>query len=116
MFLLSGIKYFGGAPIEKLPFKWNHVCISVKYTQEGAERLIYADGSLIFQFTSEYLEEVKWPKGHNFTLGGRELKFVNVHLNGMITDVQIFSRKISAEEAVAYTACTKVMLFSNCLK
>ena len=112
MFLLSGIKYFGGAPIEKLPFKWNHVCISVKYTQEGAERLIYANGRLIFQFTSDYLKEVKWPNGHNFTLGGREIEYAGDHLNGMITDVQIFSRKITAEEAVEYTTCKKVRPFS----
>ena len=114
--MFPGIKYFGGGPVEKIPYKWNHVCISVEYTQEGAERVIYADGKLIFQFTSKYLEKVKWSKGHNFTLGGRESKYVGVHLNGMITDVQIFSRKITADEAGAYTACEKVKLFFNCLR
>ena len=62
--------------VERIPYKWNHVCISVKYSQLGAERVIYADGKMIFQFTSAYLEEVKWPKGHNFTFGSRKFEYV----------------------------------------
>ena len=91
-----------------MPIRWNHVCASVAYTREGAERIIYADGKLNFQFTTAYLEEIKWLKGHNFTFGGRFFQYSGVHLNGLVTDVQIFSRKLSAEEMIGYTTCTKV--------
>ena len=106
----SGIKYFGGGPALRMPNRWNHVCVSIDYTDKGAERIIYADGKFNFQFTTAFLEEVKWLKGHNFTFGGRKFKYSGVHLHGMITDVQIFSRKISPEEMIGYTTCEKVAL------
>jgi hypothetical protein len=107
---LAGIKYFGGGPALRMPNRWNHVCVSIEYTDKGAERIIYANGKFNFQFTTAFLEEVKWLKGHNFTFGGRKFKYSGVHLNGMITDIQIFSRKISPEEMIGYTTCEKVEL------
>ena len=94
-----------------MPNRWNHVCVSIEYTEKGAERIIYADGKFNFQFTTAFLEEVKWLKGHNFTFGGRKFKYSGVHLDGMITDVQIFSRNISPEEMIGYTTCEKVGLY-----
>merc|ERR1711892_357127 len=101
----KGIKYFGGGPAIRIPARWNHVCVSVTYTGEGAERVIYADGKFNFRFTTAFLDEIKWLKGHNFTFGGRKFTYSGVHLNGMITDVQIFSRKLSADEMIGYTTC-----------
>ena len=91
-----------------MPHRWSHVCTSVAYTKDGAERLIYADGKFNFQFTTAYLEETKWLKGHNFTFGGRKFQYAGVHLAGQVTDVQIFSRTLSSEEMIGYTACTEV--------
>ena len=80
-----------------------------RYTSEGeAERVIVSDGELNFNFTSAYLPGTKWPLGHNFTLGGREISYAGVHLNGYITDVQILARVMTLEEMRDYTLCKKV--------
>ena len=49
-----------------------------------------------------------WPPGHNLTLGGRELFYYGAHLRGLLTDAQVFSRALSDQEMVAYTACQEV--------
>ena len=34
-----GMAYFGGGPMERLPFRWYHICTSVNYVEGvGAER------------------------------------------------------------------------------
>ena len=92
-----------------MPSRWNHVCGAIEYKKDNnAKRTIYADGKENFVFTSKYLDEVKWKLGHNFTFGGRKFVQSGFHLKGLITDVQIFSRKLSADEMIAYTNCTKV--------
>ena len=106
--VLLGIKYFGGGPFERVPFRWYHLCALISYTDEGAEREFYVDGKLNFQATTKYLPDTKWPKGHNLTIGGREISYSGVHFHGLVTDVQLFSRKLSKEEAVAYTTCSRV--------
>ena len=70
--------------------------------------MFYVDGQLNFQTTTKYLPGTKWPKGHNLTIGGREIAYSGVHFNGLVTDVQVFSRKLSVAEAVDYTTCKKV--------
>ena len=85
----------------------------MKYSQLWAERVIYADGKILFKFTSAYLEEVKWPKGHNFTFGSRKFEYIGDPLNGMITDVQIFARSITAREALGFTSCQEVIQFKQ---
>lgn len=61
-----------------------------------------------FNFTSSFLASTVWPVGHNFTFGGREIKYAGVHLNGYLTDIQIFSQALTKEEMSDYTLCTKV--------
>ena len=105
---VSGIKYFGGGTAPRVTYHWNHVCTSVRYTEEGAERNIFADGEFNFNFTSAFLPESVWPAGHNFTFGGRELKYSGVHLIGFMTDVQIFSRSLSSDEMIGFTSSKQV--------
>ena len=33
--------------------------------------------------------QVVWKIGHNLTIGGREFQYSNVHLKGIVTDVQV---------------------------
>ena len=48
-------------------------------------------------------------KGHNLTIGAREFHHsAGVHFHGHVTDVQLFSRKLSRAEAVEYTTCAGV--------
>ena len=38
---ISGVKYFGGGPVERVPFFWYNMCFTVAYVQGvGAVRLI----------------------------------------------------------------------------
>ena len=78
-----------------------------------------------FELYNVMREQVGWNVGHNLSIGGRELEYSGTHLKGIVTDVQVskltilksylgqrelvqaFSRVISAEEAVAYTTCSK---------
>lgn len=92
-----------------LKIKKQELVQASRYTSEGeAERVIVSDGKLNFNFTSAYLPGTKWPLGHNFTLGGREIPYAGVHLNGYITDVQILARVMALEEMRGYTLCKKV--------
>ena len=102
-----GIKYFGGGPALRLPNRWNHVCASVDYMEEEAERTIYANGKFNFQVKTAYLKN-KWKPGFNLTFGGREIRLSGFHLKGSITDVQVFSRKLNEMEMIDYTTCSKV--------
>ena len=109
-----GIKAFEGGPFERVPFRWYHLCALVSYTEKGAEREFYIDGELNHQTITKYLPESSWPKGHNLTIGGREIPFsAGVHFNGLVTDVQLFSRKLSTDEAIDYTTCAKVKEHRN---
>ena len=56
-----GIKYWKGGTAICEPFSWNHVCVSVEYSDDGAHRTIYVDGKLHFNLTSKYFEDSKWP-------------------------------------------------------
>ena len=94
--------------MERIPFRWYHLCALFAYTEKGAERVFYIDGELNFQTTTKYLPETLWPAGHNLTIGGREIAYSGVHFNGLVTDVQVFSRKLSVLEAMSYTTCKGV--------
>ena len=38
---ISGVKYFGGGPVERVPFFWYNMCFTVAYVQGvGAVRLV----------------------------------------------------------------------------
>ena len=92
-----------------MPFRWYHLCALISYTDEGAERELYLDGKKNYETTTGYLANSKWLKGHNLTIGAREFPFsAGVNFNGQVTDVQLFSRKLSRAEAVDYTTCSKV--------
>ena len=108
----AGIKDYTGGLSQYKPYRWNHVCSAVKYTSLGmekrAERLIYVDGELNFNFTSAFLPETLWPWGNNFTFGGRELKHKLYHLDGWVTDVQVYSKPLGSEEMIKFTLCHQV--------
>ena len=70
-YFLSGIMYFDGPTVPRETYRWNHVCSSVSYSSEGAHRIVVSDRDILFNFTSDYFENSKWPLGHNFTFGGR---------------------------------------------
>ena len=106
----KGIMYFGGPTVTRLTYKWNHVCVSVEYTDEGAERTIVPNDGDSFNFTSEYLQGSKWPRDRNFTFGGEETYYYGAPLEGYMTDIQIFSRILSHEEMEEYTLCNLVTL------
>ena len=101
--LLSGFEFLE----TKLQKVWKSPYF--RYTSEGeAERVIVSDGELNFNFTSAYLPSTEWPRGHNFTFGGREIPYAGVHLNGYITDVQVLARVMTPEEMKGFTLCEKV--------
>ena len=86
---IVGIKDYTGGLSPYQPYRWNHVCAAVKYSSLGmehrAERLIYVDGELNFNFTSAFLPETVWPVGNNFTFGGREFKHKEGTVQNYIT-------------------------------
>ena len=106
----KGIKYFGGGESYRQIFKWNHVCSSVRYKNGKAERRIFVDGQLHFDFTSDFLSSTIWPSDRFFTVGGREFKYGGqTNLKGSISDVQLFSRFLSDSEMQEYTLCIQVL-------
>ena len=105
----KGIKYFGGGESYREKFRWNHVCFSVRYNNGRAERRIFVDGKLNFNFSTEFLTTTIWPRNRVFTFGGREFEYAgNAFLKGSISDVQIFSRYLSDSEMQGYTLCVQV--------
>ena len=67
--------YFDGGPFERLTHRWYHMCVTADFTEKGAIRQFYLDGELNFEIVTEFLSDVKWPKGHNLTIGGREFEY-----------------------------------------
>ena len=71
---MSGIKYFGGGPVVRVPFAWFHVCFTINYlpskeAERSSEhkiklgskkifRKIYINGELNFEVTTKYIPEV----------------------------------------------------------
>ena len=74
-----GVKYFGGGPVERVPFFWYNLCFTVAYIQGVgavrymntnekmrprskydlvAQRKIYVNGELNFNLTTKFLNEV----------------------------------------------------------
>ena len=104
----KGIRYFNGGSETREPYRWNHVCASVKYKNGKAFRTIYVDGKLHYNNTSSYLKESSWPTERSLTFGGREIKYPDKHLNGYITDIQVFSRVLTPDEMITYTSCKMV--------
>ena len=104
----KGIMNFDGPGVPRETFKWNHVCSSVVYNEERADRYIVANGEYNFNISSDYFRSSSWPEGHNFTIGGREIFYYGEHLNGFITDVQIFSRSLTNKEMIDFTSCQNV--------
>ena len=83
----------------------------MSYTDTGVGQEIYIDGDLKYNNTrSGYLPEILWSRGQNLSIGGREIPIPSrgVNFNGHVTDVQVFSRKLSREEVNDYTTCSKV--------
>ena len=112
----KGIKYFGGGESNRETLKWNHVCSSVRYKNGKAERRIFVDGQLHFEFSTVFLPSTIWPSNRFFTVGGREFKYAGqTNLKGSISDVQLFSRFLSDSEMQDYTLCIQVSI-SNHIK
>ena len=103
-----GIPSFEGGPFEFVTDRWYHLCILIAHTDQEAERETYLDGVLNHKTKSKLISEVKWPKGHNLTIGGRELELFGSHFNGQIADVQMFSRLLSKKEIEDFSFCKKV--------
>ena len=71
-----GIKYFGGGPVERMPFRWFHLCFTVDYRPGGGavrwgntwkyrnSRNIFVNGEINFNVTTEFLPEVSRPPSH----------------------------------------------------
>ena len=39
IYLLSGMIYFGGGPVVRVPFAWYHVCLTINYMQSSKEAI-----------------------------------------------------------------------------
>ena len=102
--------HFDGPGVVRETFRWSHVCTTVRITSEGAHREVVADGDIHYNFTTDYFESAEWPLGHNFSFGGREIYYYGEHVNGYLTDIQIFSRVLTYPEMVAFTSCSKVTM------
>ena len=101
--------FSGGKNGPREPLHWNHVCASVLYENEKATGRIFVNGKLNFNSSTKFLTDTIWPEDRLFTFGGRQsgdYKYAN--LNGLITDVQIFSRLLTDTEMQDYTMCLKV--------
>ena len=70
-----------------------------------------ADGETLYNHATDYIANVTWPLGHNFTFGGRELHYTGEALNGYMTDVQIFNRSLTNQEMFDFTSCQGVRIF-----
>ena len=100
---------WNGPSGDRKTYRWSHVCVSVRISEEGgAEREFSLDGKHHTNFSSDTFSTSLWPRGHNFTFGGREIYYYGPHLHGFIADVQIFSRQLSKEEMIGYTTCEQV--------
>ena len=73
-----------------------------------ASRVFYVNGEVNFKGETKYIPESIWPKGHNLTIGGREFKYAGVHLNGKVTDVQIWDRVLKEKDALAFKAALRL--------
>ena len=105
----KGIKYWGGGESYREIFRWNHICVSVRYKNGKAHRRIFVDGQLHFDISSDFLSSTIWPSNRFFTVGGREFKYGGqTNLKGSITDVQLFSKFLSDSEMQEYTLCIQV--------
>ena len=105
----KGIKYWGGGESYREIFRWNHICVSVRYKNGKAHRRIFVDGQLHFDISSDFLYGTIWPSNRFFTDGGREFKYGGqTNLKGSISDVQLFSRFLSDSEMQEYTLCIQV--------
>ena len=110
----KGIKYFGGGESHRETLKWNHVCSSVRYKNGKAERKIFVDGQLHFEFSTVFLPRTIWPSNRVFTVGGREFKYTGqTNLKGSVSDVQLFSRFLSDSEMQEYTLCIQVSISNH---
>ena len=108
MLTTKGIRYFEGGTETMEPYRWNHVCASVKYQNGKALRIIYVDGKFHHNYTSTYLKASSWPIERSMTFGGREIEYPDKHLSGYITDIQVFSKVLTPEEMISYTSCKMV--------
>ena len=100
--------HFDGGPFERLVHRWYHMCVTADFTEKGAIRQFYLDGELNFEIVTDFLLDVKWPKGHNLTIGGREFEYYGAHFNGLVTDVQMYSRILTKGDIEDYSKCKKV--------
>ena len=75
---LPGWVNWDGPILPRLTHQWYHVCASVRYANGGAQRTIVADGKIFYNHTTKYVANATWPKGHNFTFGGRELLYAGI--------------------------------------
>ena len=114
-FFESGIAYFDGGVSPRDTHRWNHVCVSVNYTDLGAERTIFVDGKLHFKTTTAFLQSTIWPQGRTFAFGGSEpnMRYDGFALDGYMADIQVFSKVLSEEDMIGYTLCQKVNLIHS---
>ena len=85
--------------------------MSVKIDGDIASRNFTVNGKNFDTVSTKIKTDIVWPFGRNLTFGGREV--VNnddITIHGYITDVQVFSTKLTNEAMKNYTSCNKVFL------
>ena len=73
--------------------------------------MIYVNGELHFNHTTAFIPSTIWPSSRSFTFGGREFPLDGFPLDGLMTDIQIFTEEITTKDMMDYTSCQKVGFF-----
>ena len=102
----KGAKFFTGGDVERVPLRWYNLCVTFSFEEgKGTFFQYYLNGELNFEERSERIGDSVWVPGTNLSIGYREFQFTGVPFQGMVTDVQLFSKFLSFEEATGYTSC-----------
>ena len=101
----KGAKFFTGGDVERVPLRWYNLCVTFSFDESGTFFQYYLNGELNHEDRSYRVGDGYWAPGTNLSIGHREFEFTGVPFNGMVTDVQLFSKVLSAEEATGYTSC-----------
>jgi hypothetical protein len=100
-----------GRGLDRYPYQWYHMCFSFKKTGPGlGEQIYYANGEKIFHGQNMPItDKYAWLQGNKIMVGHTVSKLVTTggSLYGLLTDVQVFNRVLSVDEAVGYTNCDK---------
>ena len=100
-----------GRGLDRYPYQWYHMCFSFKKTGPGlGEQIYYANGEKIFHGQNMSItDKYAWLQGNKIKVGHTVSRLVTTggSLYGLLTDVQVFNRVLSEDEAVGYTNCDK---------